>query len=1125
MRICFLDPVDWDYAIESVYQRPLGGTQSAMCYLAEELVKLGHEIFLINKTKYITTSLGVTCLPTSLISADLFDNLSLDVCIVLNDAGNAKILKRYLPSSTLLILWTGHNTNQPGVELLKNEAELYDYFVFLSQWQKNKFVEVFGLSESKLKVFAHCVSPTFLKIFSPDESIISTKLSPITLAYTSTPFRGLDILLEIFPEVYAKFPNCQLKVFSDLKVYQVDDSQDQAQYGSLYSRCCEIPGIEYIGSLPQPELAKHLKSVTALTYPNTFEETGCIAVMEAMASGCQVITTDMGALPETTANFAELIPVTEEWEVYKIQFAEAVINALRKTLDSELQENLNQKLSQQVQYIQKHHNWQIRAKEWETWLTSIIQQNQLKSWPPEAKLYYQRKQYDKALQIYENAIEEDPDNLENYWQAGILLVLLNREEEAQLIWSIALAKLSQEEVHTHISYLTSQLLIEAEHQYEDGNVDLAFAIRGYIKEFAPEQIANLIWIINVALENNFEIEYIKENLLVLQAQLNSNLNIEEFTQYSNRLENLLKLLTDKLFADEATICFLKSLVLFKDYLPDFSNILDNITRRLMYKDYLPHLAVDYGEIYLDTANRNYESLLLMSDIYRFSIKLEQAEECINEALSKCDTLSSRVLTLAKLRYIILCFGSRWEDVYRIDNEHLALLSELIKNNPQNIPQHEAFRLLVGSLVSWYLYDEPSAYLPLLSELANLCCSNIQNNAITRGFKLPAYNSNLNWRDTHSKKLKIGYVSSCFRTHSVGWLARWLISSHNHSEFEIFLYFVGANTHGNDPLQEWYKSLNVNIYTEGSWYYEIAEKIIQDEINILIDLDSGTFDGTCGVMALKPAPIQATWLGFDTFGLPTIDYFIADPYVLPNIAQEYYPNSIWRLPQTYLGIGGFEVNEVSLKRQVLGIESDAIIYMSAQTGLKRHPSTVRLQMEIIKKVPNSYFLIKGLSDEKTVKQLFESIATEIGISLEQLRFISGDPTSMVHRANLGIADVILDTFPYNGATTTLEALWMGIPLVTRVGQQFAARNSYTFLKNAGVEEGIAWSAEEYVEWGVRFGTDHELRRKVAEKLRRARYSAPLWDAKGFTKEVEAAYQAMWHHYVTGEMILPPGHRIG
>jgi len=130
----------------------------------------------------------------------------------------------------------------------------------------------------------------------------------------------------------------------------------------------------------------------------------------------------------------------------------------------------------------------------------------------------------------------------------------------------------------------------------------------------------------------------------------------------------------------------------------------------------------------------------------------------------------------------------------------------------------------------------------------------------------------------------------------------------------------------------------------------------------------------------------------------------------------------------------------------------------------------------------------------------------------LRFLPTVPSEAVHRANLGIADVVLDTYPYNGATTTLETLWMCIPLVTRVGEQFAARNSYTMMMNAGITEGIAWTDEEYVEWGVRLGKDAALRQQISWKLRQSRQTAPLWNAKQFTQEMEKAYEQMWSKYL-------------
>jgi predicted O-linked N-acetylglucosamine transferase (SPINDLY family) len=244
----------------------------------------------------------------------------------------------------------------------------------------------------------------------------------------------------------------------------------------------------------------------------------------------------------------------------------------------------------------------------------------------------------------------------------------------------------------------------------------------------------------------------------------------------------------------------------------------------------------------------------------------------------------------------------------------------------------------------------------------------------------------------------------------------------------------------------------------------------------------------------------------------MDYFIADPYVLPEDAQDYYQETIWRLPNTYLAVDGFEIAIPSLRRDELGVSNDAILYFTAQRGYKYNPDPAKLQLQILKAVPNSYFLIKGMADQESLKTFYAEIAESVGVDCDRLKLLPLSPTEASHRANLAIADVVLDTYPYNGATTTMETLWMGVPMVTKVGQQFAARNSYTMMMNAGITEGIAWTDEEYVEWGIKLGTDENLRQQVAWKLRKNRQTAPLWNAKQFTRDMENTYQQMWLNYI-------------
>ncbi len=405
----------------------------------------------------------------------------------------------------------------------------------------------------------------------------------------------------------------------------------------------------------------------------------------------------------------------------------------------------------------------------------------------------------------------------------------------------------------------------------------------------------------------------------------------------------------------------------------------------------------------------------------------------------------------------------------------------------------------------YFEDNPRTNRPIRNQFAAVCQASFRQQAAQQGKQ---YHSSFVPLDTAvSKPLKIGYLSEGLRQHSIGWLIRWLLQHHDRHHFDVHLYSLM-------PSDDWIQNSLRSSY--GDRFHDlppttvdIADRIYADQIDILVELDSLTCLSGCGTLALKPTPIQVNWLGYDAAGIPGVDYFIADPYVLPEDAQSYYTEKIWRLPNTYIAVEGFEVHTPSLRRDQLGIPGDAIVYLSSQSGLKRNPHNIRLQMQILQAVPNSYFLIKSWRAALVqLEEFFGQFADEVGLSRDRLRFLPGVPSEFTHRANLSLADIVLDTYPYNGATTTLEALWTGLPIVTRVGEQFAARNSYTLMINAGVTEGIAWSDDEYIEWGIRLGKDTSLRQEIIYKLRRSRHTSPLWNVSTFTRDLEKAYQQMW-----------------
>jgi predicted O-linked N-acetylglucosamine transferase (SPINDLY family) len=528
------------------------------------------------------------------------------------------------------------------------------------------------------------------------------------------------------------------------------------------------------------------------------------------------------------------------------------------------------------------------------------------------------------------------------------------------------------------------------------------------------------------------------------------------------------------------------------------------------------LAASLIEVCLEAKPGDGELLMQLSLLCRKASVFDRAISSAQEYLTVSDNHTDRLRASTLLLGGLLTAGGFWDQAVAMVPEHRSRIATLVKTKPI-LSRINSCYLLPSTYFLPYLEDRPAQNHRVQNQLVAVSEVGLQIHSKEAFDRYQASHAD---RKTQSAppKLKVGYICHCFHSHSVGWLARWLLRYHDATQIELYAYMLNPVERA-DVVQDEYRQIVPNLRECGLDGLAIAEQIYQDGIDILVDLDSLTFDVTCEVMALKPAPIQVTWLGWDASGLSTIDYYLADRYVLPENAQNYYVEEIWRLPTTYLAVDGFEVGEADITRAQLNIPEDAVVFYSGQRGYKRHRDTTLWQLQIVARVPKGIFLVKGLADEDAVKSFFYELADQVGLDPDRLRFAPQAASEPVHRANLAIADVVLDTFPYNGATTTMEALWMERPLVTLVGEQFAARNSYTMLVNAGVEEGIAWSPEEYVEWGVRLGLDAELRSSVVEKLHRAKTEQPLWQGQQFARDVEAAYQEMARRFWSPDGATP------
>ncbi|MTF38976.1 O-linked N-acetylglucosamine transferase, SPINDLY family protein [Cyanobacterium aponinum] len=727
----------------------------------------------------------------------------------------------------------------------------------------------------------------------------------------------------------------------------------------------------------------------------------------------------------------------------------------------------------------------------------------MSQWHPSVISYLEKKDYQEISNIYEQLVEQEPDHITHYWYLGLSYLLLEREEKAQSTWFFVFCQGEEEEVKVWQRELIEILETEAENQKKENNYKFAELIRLHIKEIDPLDVNNLLGLVQLGfLRDCFSFKSFGEwNLFQL---------LEEARLSDIEIELLWDVVQKVIpYPSTDSIYLLKiSLKILSGAEDSFNSKLQEVYRICQEAGFDRSIPIHGAYLLEECLIYDSENFNLLRDISTLYLNDCQWEKTI-EYILKLEQLSAKLPETLYANYLLLnvyLSMANWEKALGLFPKYYQILSKVVKEQPDIDNKFIRECSLITTQPLFYLKDTPSQNRHIINGIGKLYQKHAQETICCSVNFVPS-------KQFKKRTLKVGYVAATFKRHPVGLLSRALMNHHNRDEFEIFIY--AFNSMEDYITQEWFKNNSNNYRNLDRSIFNSMSTIQKDEIDILVDLDTLTFNLTNLIMALKPAPVQITWLGLDACGLPAIDYFIADNDVLPDDAQEYYSEKIWRLPNIYLGVDGFEVGLPSISRQDLEIPRDAVVYMSLQTGLKRHPDCIRLQMKILSQVANSYFLVsgsnRGEATRKIVEDLFSRIALEEGVNPQRIKVLPFEALD-TYRANLNIGDVVLDTYPFNGATTTLDALWLNIPLVTRTGEQFHARQGYTFLKNLGIEEGIAWTDEEYIEWGIRFGTDEELRKQVSWKLRESKKTSPLWNGKEFTKEMEKAYQQMWEIYL-------------
>ena len=366
------------------------------------------------------------------------------------------------------------------------------------------------------------------------------------------------------------------------------------------------------------------------------------------------------------------------------------------------------------------------------------------------------------------------------------------------------------------------------------------------------------------------------------------------------------------------------------------------------------------------------------------------------------------------------------------------------------------------------------------------------------------------------ELKIGIISAHFRRHSVGWCSGDIIKELSKLTPHLYLYYTGDRQ---DELTKSFAQAAAKFYQPNKFSNgipdekQLRDQILQDELDILIDLDSLTIPLQVQIIHQQPAPVCLSWLGFEAPFTADKNYFLCDAHTHPEGVEQYYREQLIRLPDSFVAVAGFESQQVERKsvRRGLRIAEDQVVYLCIAPAYKLNPDLIKAQIQILKQIPDSLLMYKGhTGDIEEIKSAYRQECEALGIGLHRIRFLPLAKTEEEHRTTYKVADILLDSYPYNGGTHTLEALWFNLPVVTRKGEQYLSRMGYSFLQTIPVDAGIANNWSEYVDWGIKLGKDADLREKIQQQLVQSKQSetlSPLWNPKKFAGDMYAVLEGL------------------
>ncbi len=369
-------------------------------------------------------------------------------------------------------------------------------------------------------------------------------------------------------------------------------------------------------------------------------------------------------------------------------------------------------------------------------------------------------------------------------------------------------------------------------------------------------------------------------------------------------------------------------------------------------------------------------------------------------------------------------------------------------------------------------------------------------------------------DGRHGRVRVAYVSSDLRDHAVTHLLIGALERHNRNDFEIHAVSLQPQTDQSEMGQRLQRAADHfhDVHTRSD--SEATHLLRELEIDVAVDLNGYTVGGRPAIFAHRAAPVQVSYLGYaGTLGAPYMDYLIADEVVIPAGEERWYAEQVVRLPHCYLPNDDRREIGAPPTREAAGLPGAGFVFCAFTNAYKINPAVFDVWMRLLRQVPGSVLWLRGMGQEPRANLAREAQAR--GVESQRLIFAPHVPNMAEHLGRQALADLYLDTLPYNAHSTACDALWAGVPVLTCMGRSMASRVAASAMKAAGLPELITSSLQEYERRALEMARNAGELQALRERLARNRPTAPLFDTAGYTRHLEAAYLVMHQRALNGE----------